>query len=208
MVTFKTISLNETQKISAGCQVGTFSACPKGSQVPFFGCCTEGVDPCKQGCIGTDLQPTYFDLQDSNFTDQACEAKGGGLFYTCSQVQFLGCCTSNPCQNQQYCPFPNLRAAVRTTFSTSNPPVAPSSALTNPSTASKNTTAQSTEQHGLAPGAAAGIGIGSSALLLAIGVGIFFFLRHRKRVTDASGAYPDSSGAIQLEPLHTGRSQI
>lgn len=52
MAAFTRTALNETQSIAVGCQIGKFPACPKGSQVPFFGCCNPEIDPCKDSCVG------------------------------------------------------------------------------------------------------------------------------------------------------------
>lgn len=198
MAAFAKIALNETQSIAVRCQIGTFSACPKGSKVPFFGCCTSETDPCKQGCKGSNLQPTLHDPEESYFTDQACDGEAGGLFYTCAAGQFVGCCTSNPCQSPFYCPSPNLRAATRITFDTSDTGVTSSSATnTNTATGSAGKV--------LAPGALAGIAVGACALLLALGLGIFLFLRRRKRAKQSSVSTDSSnSAAMRFEPLRTG----
>jgi hypothetical protein len=132
----------------------------------------------------------------------------------------VGCCTTNPCENQEICPIANLRAANRTTFSTSSAlaglPVATSaSSSKSPSgapTASTAATAQSLGWHDLAPGAVASIAIGACGLLLALGIGVFLvvFIRRRKHAKLSarikSAFQPDSltSATTRLEQMRPG----
>ncbi|KAE9988700.1 hypothetical protein EG328_008717 [Venturia inaequalis] len=201
MAAFANIALNKTQSIAVRCEDGKFSACPKGSKVPFFGCCNSEMDPCKQGCVGGNLQSTLFNARESHFTDQACDGEAGGLFYTCAAGQFVGCCTSNPCQSPFYCPTPNLRAATRITFGASD------TAVSSSSSAAASKPPPTTENNVLAPGALAGIAIGGCTLLLALGLGIFLFLRRRKRAKQPSVSSGSPNPAeTRFEPLRTGAS--
>lgn len=92
---------------------GNFYSCDSGSS--FVGCCT--VDPCSKGCNEGNLKPASFDVDDySKLTDQQCST--GSRWYVCTDTQppFLGCCKSNPCQNEG-CPVGDLTAG----FLDSNP---------------------------------------------------------------------------------------
>jgi hypothetical protein len=215
-------TLNSTQSITASCPPGSaFSTCSRGSKVPFFGCCNSKVDPCEQGCVGNSLQPAAYDPEHSNFTDQSCN--GSGLFYTCSDSKptFVGCCTTDPCQSPNLCPFSSLQAVIRTTFNassiTSGFPTTGSVPSSKPSSdvSTANTLAQSTGQHDLAPRVIAGIAGGAGGALLALGIGLFFCLRRRWKHAKTtyelkSTGQPESpdSVAVRFGPLRSGKSTV
>ncbi|KAI4213630.1 MAG: hypothetical protein LQ351_003854 [Letrouitia transgressa] len=67
--------------------------------------------PCDEGCEGSKVKPASFKSQDyDKVTGNVCPGKS--LWYTCAFTEppFMGCCESNPC-NQDGCPASDLRAA-------------------------------------------------------------------------------------------------
>ncbi|KAH8157810.1 hypothetical protein CIB48_g10435 [Xylaria polymorpha] len=91
---------------------GDFYIC-QGSKIKFLGCCE--IDPCGDGCPLSALYSASFDARRYNeILAQGCVtgSSSSALWYTCaSGPTFLGCCTSNPCQNESVCPDENLAGA-------------------------------------------------------------------------------------------------
>jgi hypothetical protein len=166
---------------------GTFYACSQGSM--FLGCCKS--DPCSNGCGDGDLIPASFNVSYSgSFPDQFCPS---GDFYTCRMIDpsFLGCCKSNPCQ-QEGCPnndlvaasllsgaaaadFPTSTSSSTTASSTAASPT--SSSASQSASASARATSSPTviDNQGLSRGAIAGIAVGSFIALLAIAAVVVAF---------------------------------
>ncbi|KAI0866698.1 hypothetical protein F4860DRAFT_5 [Xylaria cubensis] len=81
----------------------------QGSKIEFLGCCD--VDPCSSQCPSSALHPASFnpDRYD-NIPAQSCVGSTSlASWYTCQDgPTFLGCCVSNPCNNEGICPKDNL----------------------------------------------------------------------------------------------------
>lgn len=93
---------------------GRWFTCTTGTR--FTGCCKR--NPCETGCDPEDRLPAYFEPSlHGKFKDQDCGVNEG-LFYTCQQSGFLGCCKSNPCQNTVTlgrCPYDDLGSTTLST---------------------------------------------------------------------------------------------
>lgn len=91
---------------------GQFYIC-KNAETPFFGCCTS--DPCVSGdCPAADLRASGFSSGSySAIAEQSCVGASVSMqWYTCSSAPtFIGCCHSNPCQQNPTCPPEDLGAA-------------------------------------------------------------------------------------------------
>ncbi|KAI1111518.1 hypothetical protein F5Y14DRAFT_306289 [Nemania sp. NC0429] len=99
-------------------------SCPSGgdvyicqdSEVRFLGCCD--VDPCNgsgNGCPASAVRPTSFDPKKyALIPAEACVASTKSApWYTCTNgPTFMGCCASNPCDNQGVCPKDDLVGAA------------------------------------------------------------------------------------------------
>ncbi|KAI0816464.1 hypothetical protein GGR55DRAFT_627051 [Xylaria sp. FL0064] len=94
---------------------GEFYICQE-NESQFLGCCE--VDPCGGNggqCPSSALHPSSFDRDKySEIPPQSCiSSTRNGLWYTCSVgPTFLGCCSSNPCNNDGVCPQSNLVGAT------------------------------------------------------------------------------------------------
>ncbi|KAI1273660.1 hypothetical protein F5Y07DRAFT_251583 [Xylaria sp. FL0933] len=140
---------------------GDFYIC-QGNRNQFLGCCD--VDPCDGNgglCPVSAIHPSSFDRDKySEIPPQSCiSSTRNGLWYTCSAgPTFLGCCVSNPCNNDGVCPQNNLVGAVlngnqnsASVFLTT-PTLTSTSTSTSPTqtstTASTSTSLQSTSSSG------------------------------------------------------------
>ncbi|KAI1503335.1 hypothetical protein F5X99DRAFT_375770 [Biscogniauxia marginata] len=82
---------------------GTFHIC-QNSAIQFIGCCD--IDPCGDGgCPSSRLHPASFNSNRySDIPSQDCvDTSSGALWYTCTSGPFLGCCKSNPCEQNGVC---------------------------------------------------------------------------------------------------------
>ncbi|KAI4111940.1 MAG: hypothetical protein LQ345_006661 [Seirophora villosa] len=178
---------------------GSWTACGFGSR--FVGCCLEASSACINDCSAEDLKPAsfakdrYLDVSGSVCPDDA-------LWYTCQSTipTFMGCCTSNPCQ-QHGCPAADLRAAH---LSTDEAEAEPYSAILGPEqTASKSAaspssssprspasssaataSAPSSTPHTDTPALVGGVigGVAAAVFLASLAIAFFFLLRRRRRL--------------------------
>lgn len=178
-------------------------SCPKGgkfysynSGTRFVGCCT--VDPHDKGCNEGNLRPASFNIDaSSELKDQQCSM--GSSWYTCEATQppFLGCCKSNPCQNDG-CPVNDLTAG----FLDTNPMIAApfisavgssatitSSVAQSTSTPTSNPAIQSTasESNKISSGAIAGGVVGSVALAVFLILAAVFLIYRQKKAPMPKG---------------------
>lgn len=188
---------------------GTFYVC-QGNTTQFLGCCT--TDPCASGqgvCPQSSLRTTSFNSDDyDSFPPQACASATQGLWYTCSKITtpFMGCCTSNPCQNDG-CDAADLRAArvsddaadaavflttdAAPTTSSSSSSSSTSVVASSTSVASNSSSTPSTpvsdggggnSSSGLSTGAIVGLAIGAALGALILGILLFcLYKRYEKK---------------------------
>ncbi|KAI3333359.1 hypothetical protein F4824DRAFT_503133 [Ustulina deusta] len=94
---------------------GEFYIC-QDSEIRFLGCCD--IDPCGSNggeCPSSAVRPSSFDAERyDEIPAQSCApSTQHPLWYTCTNGStFLGCCASNPCNNDGVCPKNNLAGAV------------------------------------------------------------------------------------------------
>lgn len=81
-----------------------------------MGCCT--TEPCAsgQGCPDADLRPASYNASSHNeIGGHSCVSDSEDVhFWTCGalDVPFMGCCSSNPCVEEDGCPKDNLAATT------------------------------------------------------------------------------------------------
>ncbi|KAI0437617.1 hypothetical protein F4803DRAFT_565905 [Xylaria telfairii] len=105
------MSYNPISYLGLSCPSGgDFYICQE-SKARFLGCC--GIDPCDDGCPSSALYSASFDpSKHYTISAQSCVTGSSALWYTCvNGPTFLGCCTSNPCNNEGVCPDENLAGA-------------------------------------------------------------------------------------------------
>ncbi|KAI0434020.1 hypothetical protein F5Y09DRAFT_350107 [Xylaria sp. FL1042] len=94
---------------------GDFYICQE-NESQFLGCCD--VDPCGSNdgqCPSSALHPSSFESDKYyEIPPQGCiPSTRNALWYTCTNgPTFLGCCVSNPCNNDGVCPQNNLAGAA------------------------------------------------------------------------------------------------
>ncbi|KAI0187712.1 hypothetical protein EV127DRAFT_471725, partial [Xylaria flabelliformis] len=91
---------------------GKFYIC-QGSKIEFLGCCD--VDPCSSQCPSSALHPAGLDIQrysDDTPAQSCVGSTSSARWWTCKNGStFLGCCVSNPCNNEGICPKEDLVGA-------------------------------------------------------------------------------------------------
>ncbi|KAJ9150435.1 hypothetical protein NKR23_g3746 [Pleurostoma richardsiae] len=170
---------------------GKFYIC-EGCKTEFVGCCTS--NPCTDGsgtCPDGDLMTATFSADAYNdIPAQSC-ADTDGDWYTCmaNVPPFLGCCSSNPCQNATLsCPSPHLVPAKLSTVKADRAPF-----LTSGST-SKST--------GLSTGAVAGIVAGIAVLLVIIVGVVMYKLGWRARIKRERAEASNAAMAQTEQPAY------
>lgn len=165
---------------------GKFYVCENAS-IRFIGCCT--VDPCADGsgrCPQNDLAAASFssDHYDS-IPGQSCAApNNASSWFTCKSSQpFMGCCSTNPCQNDG-CPTANLLPATLSDDA-SNAEVFLASSSSTPSS-------NSSSGYQLPLGGILGISLGGAAvvaiLLAILAYRCGWLARHKKHNKGADDA--------------------
>ena len=151
---------------------GDWYSCGYGSH--FVGCC--GSQPCDNDCPAGNLEPASFDTSYyGQFPDQQCPA--GSQWYTCTGTTpaFMGCCKSNPCQ-QNGCPTGDLTPG----FLSSNPAVAAAfspSGESSPAASSTQSPTAVTAASKSAPFRAIAGGVAGGVVVLAIIIALFIYYR-------------------------------
>ncbi|KAI4175741.1 MAG: hypothetical protein LQ348_006098 [Seirophora lacunosa] len=174
---------------------GSWTACGFGSR--FVGCCLEASSACINDCSAEHLKPAsfakdrYLDVPGSVCPDDA-------LWYTCQSTipTFMGCCTSNPCQ-QHGCPAADLRPAHLSTDEAEAEPysailgpeqtASTSAAFSSSSSSSRSppsSSATSSTPHTDTPALVGGIvgGLAAAVFLASLATAFFFLLRRRRRL--------------------------
>ncbi|KAI1150105.1 hypothetical protein F4825DRAFT_452806 [Nemania diffusa] len=190
---------------------GDFHIC-QDSEVRFVGCCD--IDPCGNNgseCPTSALHPANFDPNKyGNISQQSCVSPATpSQWYTCGDgPTFLGCCTSNPCQNESVCPKgdligaalssnPNNASIFLTTIATTSiqsstsPPTVSATSIPNPDTVSGNQ-----RKSDISIGSIVGGILGG---LVVLGIIAFAFFRYRKRRARAT-ARADEDAMTALQP--------
>lgn len=163
---------------------GSFYVC-EDKPTRFVGCCT--VDPCKTTdgvCPDDNLTYTSFDQYSYNqIKPQECVSERPDVqWFTCGAiaVPFMGCCSVNPCVEEDGCPAENLFAARLSDDAEEAAGFLPE---------------DHGEGGGLSTGATAGIAVGAAVVgLLIIGGLVWWFMKRRKRQQKASSTYEPYAG--------------
>lgn len=160
---------------------GSFYVCADNPS-KFLGCCT--VDPCKTDsgiCPDEELDYTSYDRYSHNqIPQQGCQSRRPDVqWWTCASldVPFMGCCSTNPCSEDDGCPRDDIFAARL-----SDVPKDAAVFLENDEPDSKDDASLSTS-------AVAGISAGASVvgILLVAAMVICFLSRRRRRGSRESG---------------------
>ncbi|OTB06774.1 hypothetical protein M426DRAFT_318485 [Hypoxylon sp. CI-4A] len=186
---------------------GKFYVCDT-AKIQFLGCCT--VDPCADGsgiCPQSALAPSSFssDHYDSISVQNCAAPHNASNWYTCKSSQpFMGCCNSNPCQNDG-CPTSDLLAATL-----SDDADAAQVFLSSSSTPSPTSTPDSSSGYSLPLGAILGIALGGAALvaivLAIVAYRCGWIARNKRRGNGPDGNYHDTQGPYSpgLASWHDG----
>lgn len=153
----------------------------------FLGCCA--VDPCGDlggECPSASVRPAGFDPKRYSeiFTQSCSPSTEPSKWYTCaSGPTFLGCCTSNPCDNESICPGEHLVAAGLSDNPSDAAPFLTMATTSSPtqtgSPTSSPTSGSSSQGDSSAPiGALIGGILGGLSVLAVV---IFFLYRSRRR---------------------------
>ena len=142
----------------------------------FLGCCT--IDPCKTDdglCPDDDLAYSSYDPGSHNqISQQSCQSDRPDVqWWTCTgpDPPFMGCCSTNPCVEDDGCPNDQLFPARL-----SDDPEYAKSFLSEEEQKEMNSSG------GLSKGAVGGIAAGATiGGLLIIGAIVWFLLRRRKQ---------------------------
>ncbi|KAI0455597.1 hypothetical protein F5B21DRAFT_185477 [Xylaria acuta] len=182
---------------------GDFYIC-QGSKIQFLGCCD--VDPCSSSeCPSSALHPAGFNAHRyDEIPSQSCvgSTSPSSSWYTCiNGPTFLGCCASDPCNNEGVCPEDNLMgarladdrssASVFLTATTAATVTSATSTSADGNTSAPTSTAITTTQtpsptptsasKGSSPAPTAGIVGGILGGLIILILIAFVFLRYRRR---------------------------
>ncbi|KAI1743492.1 hypothetical protein F4680DRAFT_346316 [Xylaria scruposa] len=117
---------------------GKFYIC-QGSKIEFLGCCD--VDPCSSQssqCPSSALHPASFNASRyKEIPPQSCVGStSSAQWFTCQNgPTFLGCCLSNPCDNEGVCPKADLADAMLTNDPRSASPFLTATTVTTATTA-------------------------------------------------------------------------
>ncbi|KAI1758861.1 hypothetical protein GGR53DRAFT_198024 [Hypoxylon sp. FL1150] len=179
---------------------GDFHICQE-SRERFIGCCD--VDPCADGsgnCPSRSLHPAGFDTAKySEILVQSCDSDSSDAdWFTCTNGPFLGCCKSNPCDNEGTCSAGDLVAASlsddadnaeifltsssagpSSTISTSMSSTSSAIATSTPASSQEDTSGSSGTPVAKIVGGTVG---GVAGLILVV---CFIFLYMRRRAADA-----------------------
>ncbi|KAI1752869.1 hypothetical protein F4782DRAFT_104127 [Xylaria castorea] len=183
---------------------GSFYVC-QGSKIEFLGCCD--VDPCSSECPSSALHPASFNTSRYHeISAQSCVGSASpSLWYTCiNGPGFLGCCASNPCDNEGVCREDDLLGArladdpksasvfLTATTAATVTSAASTSTPTDGSTSASTSTAITTTQipsptptiasKGNSPAPTAGIVGGILGGLVILMLFAFVFFQYRRRI--------------------------
>ncbi|KAI3337560.1 hypothetical protein HD806DRAFT_43456 [Xylariaceae sp. AK1471] len=208
---------------------GDFYIC-QGSETRFLGCCD--IDPCDEnGCPSSAVHPASFNANRySEIPAESCASSSKpSLWYTCTNgPTFLGCCSSNPCNNEGVCPEDDLvgaaldddpsKASVFLTIATATSTSSPSTLIppTTPTSTSSSNRSTSTPASSVIPAtptpspasapanqriSRAGIVGGVLGGLVVLGLIVFLFFRCRRRKGRALATAPtDEDGVATSQP--------
>ncbi|KAI1326627.1 hypothetical protein F5Y16DRAFT_374097 [Xylariaceae sp. FL0255] len=200
------MSQNPISNLGLSCPSGgDFYIC-QDSDTRFLGCC--GVNPCdgssKGNCAPASLFSAAFNAAKYNdIPEQACTSSSSAQWYTCTDgPTFMGCCSSNPCNNGGICPDDDLTEAVlndnaksASVFVTtaSSTLIAPTGATTATPASSNGS---SNSNHLSVPIGAIGGGILGGLVILALAVFAFLRYRRRRMKTSTLSPHPDDDQII------------
>ncbi|KAI0969326.1 hypothetical protein F4678DRAFT_440073 [Xylaria arbuscula] len=219
---------NPINYLGLSCQSsGDFYIC-QDSKTQFLGCCE--IDPCgsKGGlCPSSALSPSKFaPLKYNEIKPQSCTSSTkNALWYTCTNgPTFLGCCASNPCNNDGVCPGDDLVGAVlnsdksdasvfltttatvasistsltHTTISATTSSTTKRATLVSSPTSSSISGPISSKSSGAPIGGILGSVLGGIAVLGLVALVIFLYRRRWRRIPVA--AQPDENATAMSHP--------
>ncbi|KAI1811329.1 hypothetical protein GGS20DRAFT_115217 [Poronia punctata] len=242
------VSYDPITELGLTCPSGGKVSICQDSSLKFLGCCTttttsssssssssSSFDPClddgEGGCPSTDLEPLHFNPSKyQEIPPQRC-AVFAASWYTCTNGNtFIGCCTSNPCDNGGECPGEDLVGAVlsedresRAVFLTTMTATSASASVVMSSGVVESATATATatptpeddnDNNGNNDGnnddddddddddklPIGGIVGGIIAVLVVLGLIAFILLRHRRRRRRRGGGGPRHSAVMNSPP--------